>query len=366
MSEPGIELREEPGRKPVYEIIWYEKSRRKRKSTGTDCRADAHEKLAEFILARGEAVRDCDPAQRRIADVLSAYVIEHGPCTARPGDVVYFTGVLSKFWGESVVADITKKTCAEYAAWSRRHFEDHQRRKFKKGVTREKSPASVRRELEVLRAALRYDYGENRLASVPQVHMPRRPPPRERWLTGKEAARLLRAARQVDKAGGYLPLFIRMALYTAARKEAILSRRWTDIRFAENYIDFGEGRGNKKRARPPIPKGLRRELLRARDRGSDIGWIFYRNVWREENGARVLYQEQIGDIRKAFAKACEIAGLEDVTPHTLKHTAISWMVQKGVAFAKIAKWANTTVATIESTYGHLAPEHLKDIEDAYG
>ena len=38
----------------------------------------------------------------------------------------------------------------------------------------------------------------------------------------------------------------------------------------------------------------------------------------------------IGDIKKGFGAACERAGIKDVTPHTLRHTAATWRMQSGV------------------------------------
>jgi integrase len=35
------------------------------------------------------------------------------------------------------------------------------------------------------------------------------------------------------------------------------------------------------------------------------------------------------DIKKGFAAACDRAGIADVTPHTLKHTAATWLMQSG-------------------------------------
>jgi integrase len=59
-------------------------------------------------------------------------------------------------------------------------------------------------------------------------------------------------------------------------------------------------------------------LIRAKRRGSDIGYVIH------ENGKR------IGDIKKGFAAACARALLEEVSPHTLRHTAATWLMKAGV------------------------------------
>jgi len=48
-----------------------------------------------------------------------------------------------------------------------------------------------------------------------------------------------------------------------------------------------------------------------------LGYVLHRN------GKRIL------DIKKGFAAACGRAGLEGVTPHTLRHTAATWLMQRG-------------------------------------
>ena len=35
-------------------------------------------------------------------------------------------------------------------------------------------------------------------------------------------------------------------------------------------------------------------------------------------------------VKKSFAKACRIAGLSDVIPHTLRHTCGTWLALDGV------------------------------------
>ena len=65
----------------------------------------------------------------------------------------------------------------------------------------------------------------NRLKSISR---PERPEPKDRWLSRKEAAAVIRAAR-TPQARLYLPHFILIGLYTGRRKEAILSLRWPQV-----------------------------------------------------------------------------------------------------------------------------------------
>jgi integrase len=132
-------------------------------------------------------------------------------------------------------------------------------------------PGTVRRELGVLRAAINYAHRNGILTRVVAIHLPDRPPARDRWLTRSAAARLVAGAlgftfvhcsdirtrrekwvvcdRERAHARLHLPLFILLGLYTGARKEAILSLRWLQVDLEGGRIDFntpGAQRTNKR------------------------------------------------------------------------------------------------------------------------
>jgi integrase len=67
---------------------------------------------------------------------------------------------------------------------------------------------------------------------------------------------------------------------------------------------------------------------------------------------------RVGDIKRAFAEAVPAAGLnKHVTPHTLKHTCATWLVQSGVNLWDVADFLSTSMETIVKNYAHHAPEH---------
>jgi integrase len=49
--------------------------------------------------------------------------------------------------------------------------------------------------------------------------------------------------------------------------------------------------------------------------------------------------EPIKKIRKSFMKAVADAGLINVTPHTLRHTCLTWLDEGDIPMARIAKYA---------------------------
>ena len=207
-----------------------------------------------------------------------------------------------------------------------------------------------RRELGTLQAAIGYARREGYITTAPAVTRPEKPPPRERWLTRDEAARLLWAAYRGAKSK-HLTRFILIALRTGTRRDAILSLGFAPNTVGGHFdldrkllyrIGASERRTKKRRTPAPIPASLLPHLLRWQASGA---------LWAVEyQGARV------GSIKQAFRKACDEAGLEDVTPHTLKHTAITWAIQNGATIADAAGFFSTSADTIERVYWHHSPE----------
>ncbi len=323
----------------AYYICWTDNGRSRKRTTGTADRERAETIFAEWLQARGRRAGPSDPAQILITDILNDYLRARQDKVAAPGRIAYAILALTDFFEGNTVADVTVETCATY------------------GERRGRSAGTVRRELGALRAAINWAHKHGRLTRTVAVELPQRPEPRDRWLARKEAARLIRAAR-TPQARLYLPLFILLGIYTGRRKEAILSLRWPQVDLDAGRIDFeiaGRRATNKKRGKSVrIPSRLLPHLRRARRRGTDLGYVLH------DHG------ERIGDIKKGFAAACKRAGLEGVTPHTLRHTAATWLMQGGVDLWQAAGFLSMSTETLQRTYGHHHPDHMKDAADVIG
>ena len=296
-----------------------------------------------------------------MTDVLNLYLQDRGPKIAAPGRIAYAVLALTDFFEGNTVADVTPQTCGRYVE------------------RRGRSKGTVRRELGVLRAAINHAHKSGRITRPVAVELPERPEPRDRWLTRTEAARMIRAAR-TPQARLYLPLFILIGLYTGRRKEAILSLRWPQVDLDAGRIDFeiaGRKRTSKKRGVIPIPPRLLPHLRRARRRGTELGFVIH------EHG------ERIGDIKKGFAGACERAGLvrwinmgegtiegrpcsllrpvPTVTPHTLRHTAATWIARDGeTSLEDAADYLGMSVETLREVYRHHHPDFLRGAAESIG
>lgn len=246
-------------------------------------------------------------------------------------------------------------------------------------VERGVSSSTTRRELGVLQAAVNYCANEGHLLAAPLVWKPTAAPPRDRWLTRQEAAWMIRAARSLVD-GRHLASFILVSLYTGTRKGACLSLRidqpsisggWVDTK---NGVMYRQPHGKVQTNKRQTPARLPRQILAhiRRWKANDCHFVV-----EDYQGRRV------GDIRKGWARAVSIAeemaaekeirinltyetakGPAQITPHLLKHTAITWAMQRGADLWDAASFFGTSVATLEKTYGHHHPDHQSTAVEA--
>ena len=323
-----------------YYIQWSETGRTKQRSTGTSDSGQANSQLAAFIAQYNHAHKakgPIDPSEFSIADALVHYATERAPETKYPERIGYAIKGLLPFWGNLTVGDISRANCKAYL------------------TARKVSTGTQIKELGVLSAAVKHAAAERHITYPPAVHKPPQPLGKDRWLTNSEAAALLNAARTSrGNTRLYLPLFIMLALYTGARKEAILSLRWTQVDFQNGRINFnapGQVQTNKKRAHIPIPNRLLTFLRLARRRGTDLGYVVHLN------GARLK------DIKKSFDSAKERAGIEGINRHTLRHTCATWMAQRGVPLEDIGAWLGHTDPKTTMKYAHHHPDYMTRAKD---
>lgn len=305
--------------------------------TGTEDRRQAEAALSAYLATRDLPSGPSGPEGMTVAEALTIYAENHAETVADPARIGYAIDALLDWWGDLPVSSVTPATCLRYA---------RERRAYR-GTERERpiGTGTARRELGCLSAALSYCVKWGYLVRAPDVLLPEKKAPRERWLTRPEAAKLLRTAR-ANKRTRHLCAFILIALYTGTRKEAILGLRftphtaggWINTETGVMYRKAEDVRETKKR-RPPVR--MPRKLL-----GHAKRWE-RRQTWAVEyRGGRV------GSIKNAWRTIVDDSGLSDVTPHTLKHTAITWAMHRGVPLADAAGFFGTSIATLEAVYLH--------------
>lgn len=363
---------------------WYIEDAGKRYPTGCG-KSDlerAQKQLAAHITEKHQPARERnrDPSHVLIADVVAVYatdVVAINPSIAYRKAAAARLDAILDFFGDKAIADISGAICREYISGPA------------KGRTLPTLSAG-RRQLEDLRAAINHYHAEKYVTAVPRIVLPALPDTTKRALTRSEAAQLLRAAwrmRQTWKGrpsdrrtGRHLARFILVGLYTGTRSAAICGAavRPTEGR---GFVDLDRGiffrraadMIETKKRQPPVrlPDRLLAHIRRwastevqiktkARGKSKTIGRKIAHDFIVEWEGGPVR------SIRKAFRSACEDAGLgwyddagrfhTDVTPHSLRHTAATWLMQNGVDLSMAADFCGMTEAVLRKHYYHAHPD----------
>lgn len=337
-------------------------------------RAGAEQALAVYIAGKYQVSRERGrhPSEIAIADVLTIYLKDVAPQQAREGEVKQRILKLAEWWGLKTLSEVNGRACRDYVQW--RIAQPIRAAKPEKTgkPARLVTPAAVRRELEDLRAAINHHRKEGLCSEVVEVVLPEKSAPRERWLTRSEAARLLWSAwrfREVQKgvetkrhSRRHVARFILVGLYTGTRSSAICAasfspeegRGWVDLERGVFYRR-GEGVKQTKKRQPPVrlPTRLLAHMRRWRLAKAQPRYVIE------------FDQKPISSIRKAFARCVESAGLgPEVTPHILRHTCATWMMQNGVDLWEAASFLGMTVQQLEATYGHHHPDYQSSAAEA--
>jgi integrase len=289
-----------------------------------------------------------------IADVLAEYGESHGPKTRRPDLIGFAMAKLLDFFGDATASSITRAACVGYVDW--------RIKQSSRGAPIK--PATARRELVVLSAALRWCWKEGKVDRPIPITLPPQAGPRERHLSRGEVAALLAGALGWDRNGvrrrsrinRHLARFILLALYTGTRHDAILRLQWVpntgggwiDLEAGVIYRKGGATVDSSKRRPPvPIPPRLLPHLRR---------WRRLTARYAVEYAGRPVKSKE----RRAWQTARELAGLGiEVTPHILRHTCATMLLQLGVSVYDVAGVLGTTEDVIRRTYGHHAQDHLR-------
>lgn len=326
---------------PNFHIYWCRPGTRRvrRKSTNTADFEKAKRRLVEFANARRTRPVVAAPEDVLLLDLLNDYVepiIE----TSRhwPPEKTAL-----RHWSEFLerldivsVADLTLDRQNEYISWRRKRMQQY-------GFSA--SNGTIARELGVVRAAIRHGWKRGLLASVPYVRSVSPPPARARFLFQEEVARLLAACEE-----RHLWRFCMIAMHTLQRPGAILGLTTDQVRFDEGRIDFlpvGLVQSRKRRPVVPISDTIR-----------DVLWDASLD---SESGFVIEYEGRpVNSVRRSFGGACRRAGLEKVTPYTLRHTGATLLLAAGVPIRQVSGLLGHSEQETTEMYGKHHPSFLID------
>lgn len=311
----------------VWCITWATPTGTKRISTG-EKDAEAAKRFLEDWLA------EHDKQERlTVSDIWGRYCIEKAgiPAVARMG---HEWKSISLHFGHLHPDQITDSHCKNYIA--------HRREQGRKDGT-------ILTELNDLSTALKWAVKRKLISSAPHIDKPPKPDPKTRWLTETEISALLRAAHMP-----HIRLAIELMLSTAGRIGAILELTWDRVDLESGSIDLAKtGTGRRKgRAHVAMTRSIRATLQTAQRAALTDHVVEWAG-------------RPVKSIKRGFAKAVADAGLEDVTPHVLRHTAAVHMAKRGVSMAMIAQYLGHSDDRItQRVYARFAPEHMRSAASA--
>lgn len=325
----------------------------------------AQKQLADYLARQhAEAPRATGLTARDIPvpDALTHYVKDRIDAVARPKELLRRVENLLGYWGDKTLHDISRATCKEY----------RQSRS---------TPSAARRELEDLSAACNLLIADKICREAVVVTLPDKEKGRQGFLSRDQIAALIwhcyrkrevqtvhRGPRKGEKVYTDKPLlkhiarFLVASLYTGSRSARVWQASYVhdpDLPWADlvngvfHRLPTDETESDTKRAPPvPIPSRLLAHMRR----------------WHAMGDTYVCqYNGRPADPKKALRKAMnEVPGIgPDFVRHHLRHTSASWLMQSGEDMNSIASYMGMTRQVLEKTYGHLHPDHGKDIGNAF-
>lgn len=298
---------------------------------GEGFHSEAEEALARYIREKASReVVKVEPNQISVGEVLVRYGDERLGLVKDPERLLNSIKALSPYWADKLVSEVNHDTCVGYTRW------------------RKKAAWTMRREMGTLNAALKLAAARNRIPYAPIVTLPSKGQAKDRWLSEDEVSRLL------NQSESHVRRFIRIALATGRRKGAILGLKWVpsidsgwvDLdRGVIHFLGKAEEETKKKKGVVRIPSKLLEEM---KQWDQDCEYVISRRGTSVQN------------IKKAFSGAVQRAGLTDVTPHTLKHTAVTWAFMAGMSLEQATDYFSTSRETLEDVYRSYSPEAQKE------
>lgn len=318
----------------VYEARWYVRRhnekvwKRRTKSLRTKCQRSAHEQFARLLAAAGH-----ERARMTVAQAAERYMEGRAKPSGceRTQDFVLrpVLRALGRVAADAVDHDVAEDYARQRASGMYGH-PDKPRRSV--------APATIRRELSALQAALRFALKDS------TIHLPKPSPGqrREVWMTEAEAGRVMKAIEAHEDLP--LRLFVKMALLYGARRGAICDLECHQVDWDAGLIDFnrpGARQSRKRKPRVAIVDQIEPDL---RARCEEIDFIGPVVGWGTE---------------KRFKTFMTSLGLGHVTPHALKHTMVTLSLRAGVDVWDISGICATDPATLQRVYGHHDPKRSK-------
>jgi integrase len=331
----GFALAKFSGR--VWWIEYYDHEKRLRRERIGPNKAAAEQRLREVLCIRteGRYIKKSPDALTLFKDLVRWY-LELPEVKAKRSyqkDQMHCKRLVARF-GDRLLKDITPAMVETYK--QERLCAISYRGKPTK-------PATVNRELTTFKTifnkAIRNGKAERNPAQG--VKHLKENNARDRLLSPDEYARLLAHCQP------HLKPIVKLAYHTAMRRGEILNLTWGQVDLKEGFIKLApeDTKTNEGRLVPLNVELI--EMFKAMPRGLPMTLVF-------------TYQgHSLAEIKRSFATACKLAGIEDFTFHDLRHTAINnWRLQGHDYFRIMAASGHKTM-NVFKRYNTVNKEELR-------
>jgi integrase len=216
--------------------------------------------------------------------------------------------------------------------------------KFKAKRKEEVRPASVNREIALLKHmySKAIEWSKVKESPVKKVKLLKGEVKRVRFLMPDQVQTLL------SNCADHLRPIVTVAIHTGMRKGEILKLRRDQANFNQGIISILDTKNHERRD-IPMNETVKATLKAIEDKGP----YFFSN----EDG------KPFGDVKKAFATAMRKSGIEDFRFHDLRHTFASNLVMAGEDLNTIRELLGHKDLTMTLRYAHLAPNLKKKAVD---
>lgn len=204
--------------------------------------------------------------------------------------------------------------------------------------TADVAAASVTKELNVLKHMMSLAVEWELIPANPAhgVKPPQAPEGRTRYLSPTEFKAALDASPEWMRAP------MALAAFTGMRRGELLRLAWKDVDFSNKRLYLAETKNGTLRIVPL--NGLAIQVLQSLPQGDPDELVF-----PALDGAKLSVYT-----RRVFAAV----GIKDASYHSLRHTAASWLVMKGVDLYAVGQILGHKTPRMTQRYAHLSPGYM--------
>lgn len=226
--------------------------------------------------------------------------------------------------------------------------------------TKPVSPATINRELQVLKRMFSLAIRSGRIATKPYIKMLKEAPPRSGFFERE----------QYDSVMTHLPAalqpVIAFAYVTGWRIDSeVLPLEWRQVDFnaGEVRLDAGTTKNGEGRVFPftadlrAVLKAQHAEHERLKKAGHICRFVFFREIADGRGGEKK--PQPIVSLNKAWKAACRAAGCPGRIPHDLRRTAVRNLVRAGISKSVAMELTGHKTASVFDRYNITSGNDLK-------